>query len=196
MRRYSAVAAYFSLRGLPPSAAIYPAPVVDRRHSALWAALPGSPPPSRFMEAAGPADLGIGAVLQAGYAWGMCFGLASLFHIMARRERSWITISVRRVWPYLRHLPLDDMGPEADARLAHQRASEIPPDLYVRDSRAARPVSPACALYASGHAPAWQAAPLPGSPSSLDPAYGRIQAVKVRMPCLAPRCRRRSGPSS
>ena len=47
------------------------------------------------------------AVLQAAYAWLMCFGTMGLFLIVASRERAWVRyVSDSSYWVYLWHLPL------------------------------------------------------------------------------------------
>ncbi len=46
-------------------------------------------------------------LLQAGFAWLMCFGLIGLFRLIADRERSWVRyLSDASYWLYLWHLPL------------------------------------------------------------------------------------------
>ena len=49
----------------------------------------------------------LAAVLQAGYAWCMCFGSLGLFRWLASRERAWVRyLSDASYWIYLWHLPL------------------------------------------------------------------------------------------
>ena len=46
-------------------------------------------------------------VMQAAYAWLMCFGLIGLFRLAASKERSWVRyMSDASYWLYLWHLPL------------------------------------------------------------------------------------------
>ncbi len=46
-------------------------------------------------------------LLQAGFAWLMCFGLIGLFRLIADRERYWVRyLSDASYWLYLWHLPL------------------------------------------------------------------------------------------
>ena len=51
--------------------------------------------------------LAVSNVMQAAYAWLMCFGMIGLFRIVASRERRWVRyVSDASYWLYLCHLPL------------------------------------------------------------------------------------------
>ncbi len=51
------------------------------------------------------------ALLQAAFAWLMCFGLMGLFRLTAARERFWVRyLSDASYWLYLWHLPLIVIG--------------------------------------------------------------------------------------
>ena len=49
----------------------------------------------------------VSAVMQAAYAWLMCFGTIGLFKLVASKERYWVRyMSDASFWLYLWHLPL------------------------------------------------------------------------------------------